>query len=107
VLDEPLDAIHRRFDPRTVMAEPAGDATDAVGAIAAVPGVEEARWHPEVKSILARVQASADPQSTMRAILAAAPMRRVELRRTTLDEVFVRIVGGDERVLAAQEASGD
>jgi hypothetical protein len=31
----------------------------------------------------------------------------VELRRTTLDEVFVRLVGGDESVLAAQEAAGD
>ena len=107
VLDESLAAIHRRFDPRTVLAEPAGEAIAATRAIATLPGVAEARWHAEVKAVVAQLRDGTDPQAAMRAMLDAAPMRRVELRRTTLDEVFVRIVGGDESVLAAQEASGD
>ncbi|MFM7809785.1 MAG: ABC transporter ATP-binding protein, partial [Planctomycetota bacterium] len=107
VLDEALEAIHRRFDPRTVLAEPAGEAAAATAAIAATAGVIDARWHAESKAVLARLAEGTDPQAAMRAMFDAAPMRRVELRRTTLDEVFVRIVGGDESVLAAQEASGD
>ena len=50
---------------------------------------------------------NADAQDAMQRMLQATPLRRVELRRTTLDEVFVRLVGGDESVLAAQEAAGD
>ena len=107
VLDEPLETIRRRFDPRTVIAEPTGDARATRDAIAGLPGVAEADWQDEAKAVLARLDDRADPQSAMRAMLAAVPLRRVELRRTTLDEVFVRLVGGDERVLAAQEVAGD
>ena len=107
VLDLTLEAIHRRFDPRTVLAEPVGEPSAAVRAIAALSGVTDAEWHGDAQAVIARLHERADPQSVMRDMLAAAPMRRVELRRTTLDEVFVRLVGGDASVLAAQEASGD
>ena len=37
----------------------------------------------------------------MRDILAAHPMRSIELRRVTLDEVFVQLVMKDEGLTAA------
>jgi ABC-2 type transport system ATP-binding protein len=107
LLDETLDSIRQRFDPRTVLAEPTGDRATATSAILSLPGVAEARWHDESQALHVRLREDGDPRAAMRAMLDAAPMRRVELRRTTLDEVFVRLVGGDESVLAAQEASGD
>jgi ABC-type uncharacterized transport system ATPase subunit len=107
LLDETLERIRQRFDPRTVLAEPTGDRAAALAAIQGMPAVAEARWHDESQALLVRLHEDGDPRAAMRAMLDAAPMRRVELRRTTLDEVFVRLVGGDESVLAAQEASGD
>ena len=107
LLDETLESIRRRFDPRTVLAEPTGDRAAAVSAIQSLQGVAEARWHDESQALHVRLHEDSDPRAAMRALLDAAPMRRVELRRTTLDEVFVRLVGGDASVLAAQEASGD
>lgn len=107
LLDETLDSIRQRFDPRTVLAEPTGDRAAATAAIQSLPGVAEARWHDESQALRVRLREGGDPRAAMRAMLDVAPMRRVELRRTTLDEVFVRLVGGDESVLAAQEASGD
>ena len=107
LLDETLERIRQRFDPRTVLAEPTGDRAAALAAIQGLPSVAEVRWHDESQALLVRLHEDGDRGAAMRGMLDAAPMRGVELRRTTLDEVFVRLVGGDESVLAAQEASGD
>ena len=107
MLDEGLDEIRRRFDPRTLLAEPAGDREQARSSVAALPGVAACEWSEGHRALQVRLEAGHDPQEAMRRLLAAVPMRRVEVRRTTLDEVFVRLVGGDERVLAAQEVTGD
>jgi ABC-2 type transport system ATP-binding protein len=107
LLDETLEDIRRRFDPRTVLAEPVGSRDAAASAVNRMGGIVDARWHDESQALLVRLAEGTDPQPALRALLEAAPMRRVELRRTTLDEVFVRLVGGDQNVLAAQEASGD
>jgi len=106
VLDEPLTSILRRFDPRTVLAEPAQDHAVAERAIGRVPGVQSCGWNEAAKSLQVRLAEGMDPQAGLRGILAAAPMRRVELRRTTLDEVFVQLVGGDAAALG-QEVGGD
>jgi ABC-2 type transport system ATP-binding protein len=107
LLDETLEDIHRRFDPRTLLAEPATDRVAAERAVARMPGVASCAWSDGDRALQLRVGDGVDPHAVMRLVLDAAPMRRVELRRTTLDEVFVRLVGGDERVLAAQEVAGD
>ena len=78
-----------------------------VAAFAALPGVATCAWSDEARALHIRLTENADAQDAMQRMLQATPLRRVELRRTTLDEVFVRLVGGDESVLAAQEAAGD
>ena len=107
LLDETLPSIHRRFDPRTVLAEPAGDQATAQGAIAALAGVSECVWSDEARALIIRIDDHGDPQHAMQQMLAATPLRRIELRRVTLDDVFVLLVGGDASVLEAQEANGD
>ena len=107
VLDESLASIHRRFDPRAVLAEPMSDRVQAERAIAALPDVATCAWSDEARALHIRLAEHADAQGAMQRMLQATPLRRVELRRTTRDEVFVRLVGGDESVLAAQEAAGD
>jgi ABC-2 type transport system ATP-binding protein len=107
VLDESLGEIRRRFDPRTLLAEPAGDPEQARSALSALPGVASCAWSEGDRALQVRLSADQDAQEAMARLLSTVSMRRVEVRRTTLDEVFVRLVGGDERVLATQEMAGD
>jgi ABC-2 type transport system ATP-binding protein len=107
VLDEPLTSILRRFDPRTVLAEPAHDHAVAEQAIGRMTGVQSCGWNEAAKALQVRLTEGMDPQAGLRGILAAAPMRRVELRRTTLDEVFVHLVGGDAATLGEEDVGGD
>ena len=37
----------------------------------------------------------ADPQAVLRRLVEAVPLTRIELRRPTLEDVFIRIVQGD------------
>ena len=107
LLDESLQEIHRRFDPRTLLAEPMGDRAGIEAGARGIEGVESWAWSDDARALQVRIREDADTQRAMQSLLRLAPMRRVELRHTTLDEVFVRLVGGDASVLEAQEASGD
>jgi ABC-2 type transport system ATP-binding protein len=99
LLDDSLANIWRRFDPRTIVAEPLDHELD----LSAIPGVASVRKPDEAngkRELL--LQSGADPQGVMRSILTLHPMRSIELRRITLDEVFVQMVMRDEGVQAAQ-----
>ena len=93
ILDDTMAGIRARFDPRTVQAEPVDGNPGCTGALARVPGVERAAWLPQRRAAELAVSRGADVQQVMRDALAAMPMRAVELRRTTLDDVFVELVG--------------
>jgi ABC-2 type transport system ATP-binding protein len=91
VLDGPLDGIRARFEPRSIIFEPLDPAADA-GALAAVPGIQDVArdggtWELTMKP-------SASPGAVMQAVAAAIPPSRVELRRPTLEDVFIDIVSG-------------
>ncbi len=90
VLDATLDEIRSRHDPRTILFTPLNGEGDA--SLAAVAGVGSVE-HTE-RGYEAHLGANADPVSVMRAIMEACPVTRVELRRPTLEDVFVEIVEG-------------
>jgi ABC-2 type transport system ATP-binding protein len=92
VLDEDLDSIRTRFDPRTITAEPDGDATVWAQSIGRVAGIESVDVEP-VGRVHARLADDADPRHVMTECLAAGPVRSIERARTTLDEVFFSLVG--------------
>ncbi len=46
----------------------------------------------------------ADPQSVMQQVLKRHPVRSIELRRLSLEEVFVQLVQRDEGADAAKQA---
>ena len=48
--------------------------------------------------------AVADPQAAMRAMMASMPLRRVELRRVTLEDVFVSLVSESDSEDSARAA---
>jgi ABC-2 type transport system ATP-binding protein len=106
VLDDSLTDIRRRHATRAVEFEPAADADEAVAAVRGVPGVAEVRRTE--RGYEAALHDQADPPTTLARLAGAAPMSRVELRRPTLEDIFIAIVqptgadADDEARLRAQ-----
>ena len=105
VLDETISQIHSRFDPRTILAQPANSIDAATQALKVVPGIESMRWSLEQKSFEIRLLEGVDPQHAMVEIMRATPLRRVELQRATLDDVFVKLVGDSVTKFEATSAT--
>jgi ABC-2 type transport system ATP-binding protein len=100
LLDATLDEIRERFNPRTMIVEPVNgtiNVRDLPGVISSQPIGEDGRHE-------LRLAEGADAQQVMRAILESAPVRSVELRRITLEEVFVQMVMRDRGVEEAEIA---
>ena len=97
VLDDGLDEIRRRFDPRTLTVEPAGDRDSWRRSVQDIPGVDMV-FEDEEGAFRIKLQDQADPDDVMSACLAAGPVRMIERSRTTLDEVFVSLVTGRDEV---------
>ncbi|MDQ7013057.1 MAG: ATP-binding cassette domain-containing protein [Planctomycetota bacterium] len=96
VLDASLDEIRAQYDPRTILfapLEPSG--AEAVGS---VPGVESVT--PMDGAFEVSLQDGVAPPEIMRQILQLTPVSKIELRRPTLEDVFIEIVTRD----ATQEA---
>ncbi|MGP1272961.1 MAG: ABC transporter ATP-binding protein [Phycisphaerales bacterium] len=89
VLDNTLQEIRDRYDPRSIVFEPdagigpaPGEAHGSVDSVRQVtPGVFEASLHE-----------GADAHAVMSHLLETTRARRVELRRPTLEDVFIEIV---------------
>jgi ABC-2 type transport system ATP-binding protein len=89
VLDDEIGAIRARFDPRTLLFEPLDPEAD-VGALARIPGV--ARVRKDGADWEVSLEPGAERASVIRQVAAAVPTARVELRRPTLEDVFINIV---------------
>jgi hypothetical protein len=61
-------------------------------------------WNAERHAAELTVARDADPQDVMRAAIALIPVRTVELRKTTLEDVFVELVG---EAMPPSEESGN
>ena len=109
VLDGPIDKVRERFDPRTLMVEPVASSNGT--------GRELVEQTPGIRSVLgagpayeAHLEEGADPQVTMRALLERMPCKRVELRRATLEDIFLSLASTDDSedsLRAALRAEGE
>ena len=93
VLDDPVGRILRPLDSRVLTFEPL-DARFDIAAVRALPEVERciaADGHYEIA-----LRDGASSATAMRAVLAVAPAARIELKRRSLEDVFVSIVAGSE-----------
>ena len=106
VLDETMNQIHGRFDPRTILAEPSNSIEAATHALQNVADIESFRWSVEQKAFEIRVAQGIDTQLAMASVMRATPLRRVELQRATLDDVFVTLVGGSVGEIESAQKSG-
>lgn len=100
LLDASLDEIRERFDPRTILAEPSAGSAD----FSKLRGVRKVQPHTDGHSFEIQLDDGVPAQDVMVQIMSLASMRRVELRRLSLDEVFVRLVREDLGEQAAQAA---
>lgn len=110
VLDGSMDGIKAKFDPKTIVVEPAAsnDDHDFFGKVQAVGGVHSVTRLDDRGAIYeAHLDEGADAQTVLGAIAAAMPVRRVELRRATLEDIFVNLVDpgdSEDTVRAALKA---
>tara|TARA_R110002073_G_scaffold1715_3_gene12407 strand:- start:164345 stop:165337 length:993 start_codon:yes stop_codon:yes gene_type:complete len=99
VLDDTLDDIRTRFDPRAIHVDPVGG-LGMSDQIAQVNGV--AHVSPVENALEVVLDNDVDPQIAMKTILDAYPMNRIEIKRPTLEDVFIEIVTGGERSADAE-----
>jgi ABC-2 type transport system ATP-binding protein len=91
VLDGSLTDIIARFDPRSVLVEPLSGDGNAI--LAALPGVRAVV--PAGKGLLeVRLAEDAEPAAAVRTIVGALAVRRVEVKRVSLEDVFIDLVLG-------------
>lgn len=102
LLDATLEEIRARFDPRTIRLETLNGAAD----FSSIHGVVGTRPIKDSPAVELEVAERADPQAIMQAVMAACPVRSIELRRLSMEEVFVRLVRsdlGEQAALTAKE----
>jgi ABC-2 type transport system ATP-binding protein len=90
VLDDPVSAIRRRYDPRVIEFDPLEPGAD-LSPLSAVPEVESIeRTDSGGCKVLLRQGSS--PSSVIPRLAIAVPPARIEIARPSLEEVFVKLV---------------
>ncbi len=92
VLDDPLDAIRSRFDPRAVLFEPMDRATTA-DQLTAVPGVAHAVREGDAWDLV--LEEGVQPSEAIARLATQIDALRAEVKRPTLEDIFVQIVDED------------
>jgi ABC-2 type transport system ATP-binding protein len=93
VLDDSLESIRTKFDPRTVLFEPLQPDADlaSLSTLDGVEAVEQENGHWAIS-----LAEGTDPSRAIGDIVATVTPARIELHRPTLEDVFVQIVTGSE-----------
>jgi ABC-2 type transport system ATP-binding protein len=101
VLDQTVAGIGETYDPRSILFEPLVPAAD-LAPLRAIPGVvgisrDGTGWN-------IALDATASVASVIPAVVAAVTPARIEVRRPTLEDVFVSIVAGGAAAAGDDEA---
>jgi len=101
VLDLPIGEVWRQYDPRTVIVEPMAALHDVdFSSWASVPGVREVKQGSRGFDL--RLTDDADPSAVMEAVTRTTRIRRLELKRPSLEDIFIELVGGEAAGLRAE-----
>ncbi|PHQ79336.1 MAG: hypothetical protein COB69_08165 [Phycisphaera sp.] len=92
VLDDPLDVIRSRFDPRSILFEPVDGAVDS-HRLLGVEGVASADKTDEGWEI--RLDDGLSPAEAIARLSGAIEATRVEVKRPSLEDIFIQIVEDD------------
>lgn len=103
VLDLPMDEVWRRYDPRTIVAEPmTGGVEELSVAARGWAGVRDVRTNP--RSLEVMLHDTSSVGTVMESIAKTGGFRRIELKRPSLEDIFIELVGGNSMSLAELEA---
>jgi ABC-2 type transport system ATP-binding protein len=104
VLDDTLEDIRTRFDPRAIHVDPIGgmEKADEIAQLSGVSHVSPVEGALEVV-----LHEGIEPQIAMKSLLEAHPMNRIEIKRPTLEDVFIEIVTGGKRGEDAAQLRAD
>jgi len=102
VLDMPMDQVFQKYDPRTIVVEPITPRSTDAAQWYACPGVENVTMKDGVVEL--HLSERAVPATVMEHATRIAPLRRIELKRASLDEIFIDLVGGDASVLQSDQS---
>lgn len=101
VLDLPMDEVWSKYDPRTILVEPLDPAdaerTELWSSLNGVADVSRVDDQVEL-----RLADQASPESVMEQLTRNVRLRRLELKRANLEEIFISLVGGDAAALRAE-----
>jgi len=100
VLDDPVHTILRPHDSRVLRFEPLEPRAD-VSAVLALHEVERCTAADGGYEVMLRE--GADAARAMGSVVAAVPVARIELKRPSLEDVFIGIVAGSEPAQGAGE----
>jgi ABC-2 type transport system ATP-binding protein len=110
VLDGSLHDLHQRYDPKTILVEPADGGDTAI--LGQIPGVREVRPPTSAGSGSRRGNAvelllaeGADPAETLRRVVLAMPVLKAEVQRASLEDIFIEIVQGTQGAAVAEETA--
>ncbi len=91
VLDASLADIRVRYDPRTMVVEPTEDDEQAWGALREIGGVH--RFVRTSEGYEMSLEDRTDPAAIMPAVLAIGAVRRIEMKRPRLEDIFRELAG--------------
>jgi ABC-2 type transport system ATP-binding protein len=108
ILDGSMDEIRAQFNPKTIVVEPHEGDGQWTDSLRRLPGVSNVMHSGERGTYEVSLDADADPRAVMGHVLKDMSVRRIELRRATLEDVFVHLVepGEAEDVLRSMLGSG-
>ncbi|MBU6412394.1 MAG: ATP-binding cassette domain-containing protein [Planctomycetes bacterium] len=94
VLDLSMQELYRKYDPKTLIVEPAdaGEQERVLGSLRHLSGVDSARLTGE--TIELKLHEGTDASSVIAAAASACRVRRMELKRASVEEIFIEIVKG-------------
>ncbi len=101
VLDDTLETIWDRYDPRMIEIEPIAPLASVDAApFRTIPGVVSAMVGG--KGIDLKLGAGSDVGEVMAQAARMVPARRVELKRPNLEDIFIELVGGKAAALQSE-----
>jgi len=105
VLDNTLDDVWSRYDPSLLDVEPAAPLAQVdVTPLRSIPGV--ANVVVGAKSIELKLQSVDRAKAAMTQVAQTIAVRRLELRRPSLEDIFIQLVGGNEAALRGEKEEG-
>ncbi len=108
ILDGTIDEIRTQYDPKSLIVEPAnGGMEDARTTLSNVQGVRAVRTSALPGCLEADLEDNVESATLVSAVASALPVRRVEVRRATLEDIFVKLVDPGDSTDSVRAALSD